>query len=169
MKKEIIEWTRKNIEEYIVSLELELYDIEYVKEGPNYYLRIYIDKESGVSIDDCEKVHRFIENKLDEADPINNPYILEVSSVGIDKPLKTPSDYEKYRGRKIDVKLYKAVNYASKNAKSSSGHSSRTQNKIKEFCGILIDNTQDAVVLQTDDGEIKLNFKEIASCKLSVI
>ena len=154
MKKEIIEWTRKNVEEYTSSLGLELYDIEYVKEGPNFYLRIYIDKESGVSIGDCEKVHRFIEKKLDDADPIENSYTLEVSSVGIAKPLKRPADFEKYRGRRADVKLYKSKTAAAK--------------KIKEFSGILLDNTQEAAVFKTGDGEIEISFKEIASCKLSV-
>jgi ribosome maturation factor RimP len=162
MKKEIIEWTRKNVEEYISSLELELYDIEYVKEGPNYYLRIYIDKASGVSIGDCEKVHRFIEKKLDESDPIENSYILEVSSVGIAKPLKNPSDYEKYRGKMADVKLYKAINRAPTDPSGKS-------KKIKEFSGILLDNTENAARFKTEDGEIEICFNEIASCKLSVI
>ena len=93
----------------VAERNLELVDLEFVKEGANWYLRVYIDKEGGVDIDDCELVSRALEAKLDTEDPIEQPYILEVSSPGIDRPLKKDADFEKYRGEIIDLKLYKAV------------------------------------------------------------
>jgi len=91
---------------------LELFDLQFVKEGPNWYLRIYIDKDGGVTIDDCEAVSRAVERALDENDPIETAYILEISSPGIDRPLKKDSDFGKYRGREVEIRLYKAVDGA---------------------------------------------------------
>ena len=78
---------------------LELVDLEFVKEGANWYLRVYIDKEGGVSIDDCEAVSRALEAKLDETDPIEQAYVLEVSSPGIDRPLKKGCGFHQIPGR----------------------------------------------------------------------
>ena len=83
-------------EPIILEKGLELADLEFVKEGPNWYLRIYIDKQSGVTIEDCETISRILEKKLDEKDPIEQAYILEVSSPGIDRPLKKPEHFQKY-------------------------------------------------------------------------
>ena len=87
-----------------------LWDVEYVKEAGSWYLRIYIDKEGGVSIDDCEAVSRVVSDLLDEADPIPDAYTFEVSSAGADRALKKPAHFQAFMGAQIDVKLYQAVN-----------------------------------------------------------
>lgn len=85
----------------------ELWDVEYVSEGGQWYLRIYIDKENGVSIDDCENVSRAVDPILDEMDPISNSYIFEVSSAGLERTLKLPEHFQRFIGENVEVKLYK--------------------------------------------------------------
>lgn len=87
----------------------ELVDVEYVKEGSNWFLRVYIDKEGGINIDDCQAVSEKLSVVLDEIDPISHAYFLEVSSPGLDRPLKTQRDFEKYRGSLVEVKLFKSI------------------------------------------------------------
>lgn len=87
----------------------ELVDVEYVKEGGNWFLRVYIDKPGGVALDDCEKVSRPLEKKIDETDPIPHAYYLEVSSPGLERPLKKPGDYIKAVGSPVEIKLFKSV------------------------------------------------------------
>ena len=91
------------------ELGMKPVDVEYVKEGGDYYLRCYIDKEGGVGIDDCEEVSNRLDPKLDEADIISDAYILEVSSPGLGRPLKRPRDFEFAMGKEIEIKTYKAV------------------------------------------------------------
>jgi len=88
---------------------LELWDVEYVSEGGQWYLRIYIDKEDGVSIDDCEKVSRALDPILDEKDPIPTSYIFEVSSAGLERTLKQPAHFQRFLGENVEVKLYKPL------------------------------------------------------------
>ncbi|MCQ4726291.1 ribosome maturation factor RimP [Anaerotignum faecicola] len=148
--------TEKKVENLIAPVILkdnyELVDVEFVKEGQNWYLRIFIDKEGGVTVDDCETVSRAVEKVLDVEDPIEQAYILEVSSPGLDRPLKKDSDFVKYAGETVDVKLYKAVD------------------KQKEFQGILkgLDGT---VVTITDENGAELSFdrKDIALIRLAVL
>ncbi|WP_290585119.1 ribosome maturation factor RimP [Alicyclobacillus sp.] len=85
---------------------VELVDVEYKKEGANWYLRVFIDKEGGVDIDDCTRVSERLSEKLDEVDPIPSSYFLEVSSPGAERPLKKPSDYERAVGHLVHVSLY---------------------------------------------------------------
>ena len=85
-----------------------LWDVEYVKEAGEWFLRIYIDKEGGVSINDCEAVSRPLSDALDEADPIEGSYTLEVSSAGADRVLKKPEHFAQFTGSEVDVKLYRA-------------------------------------------------------------
>ncbi|MBO4831593.1 MAG: ribosome maturation factor RimP [Oscillospiraceae bacterium] len=87
----------------------ELWDVEYVKEAGAWYLRVYIDREGGVSINDCEAVSRELDPLLDEADPISGSYTFEVSSAGAERQLKRPSDFERFIGHLVEVKLYRAV------------------------------------------------------------
>ena len=87
-----------------------LWDVEYIKEAGSWYLRLYIDKEGGVSIDDCEAVSRGVDPQLDEADPIQDAYTFEVSSAGADRPLKKPEHFAAFLGAEVDVKFYQAVN-----------------------------------------------------------
>ena len=88
----------------------ELWDVEYIREAGQWFLRVYIDKENGVSIEDCEKVSRALDTILDEADPIPGSYVFEVSSAGAERELKRPSDFERYIGSAVEVKLYKPLN-----------------------------------------------------------
>ncbi|NLM10860.1 MAG: ribosome maturation factor RimP [Clostridiaceae bacterium] len=90
--------------------ELELVDVEFVREGKDWYLRVYIDKDGGVTLDDCEAVSRPLSEKLDEMDPIPQSYILEVSSPGVERPFRTSRDFEKAIGENVRVKFYKAMN-----------------------------------------------------------
>ena len=91
------------------ELEYVLWDVEFVKEGADYYLRITIDHPDGITIDDCERFHRAIDPVLDEADPIPDSYVFEVGSAGAERELKRPSDFERFMGSSVEVKLYKAV------------------------------------------------------------
>ena len=88
----------------------ELWDVEYVREGSDYFLRLYLDKEGGVDIVDCEAISRAMDPILDETDPIAESYHFEVCSAGIERPLKRPGDFEKFMGSPIFVKLYRPVN-----------------------------------------------------------
>ncbi|SIS90012.1 ribosome maturation factor RimP [Alicyclobacillus vulcanalis] len=88
---------------------VELVDIEYTKEGKNWYLRVYIDKPGGVDIDDCSRVSEQLSEELDRVDPIPNAYFLEVSSPGAERPLKRPADFERAVGRFVHVSLYEPL------------------------------------------------------------
>lgn len=93
----------------IESLGYEVWDVEYVKEGSEWYLRITIDSADGITIDDCEKVHRAIDPVIDEHDPIENAYHLEVSSPGIERILRTDAHIEAFEGAEVEVRLFAAV------------------------------------------------------------
>ena len=140
------------LEPSIAEKGLELVDLEFVKEGVNWYLRVYIDKDGGVNIDDCEAVSRALEVKLDEKDPIEQAYILEVSSPGIDRPLKKDADFVKYQGEIIAVKLYKA------------------QDGSKQYQGRLLGLEDGVLSIEEENGNV-VNFeqKDIASVRLAVI
>lgn len=86
-----------------------LWDVEYVREAGTRYLRVYIDKEGGVSIDDCERISRRLDPILDEADPIPESYVFEVGSAGAERELKRPSDFEQFMGSEVEVRLYQPV------------------------------------------------------------
>ena len=88
----------------------ELWDVEYVREGSDYFLRIYLDKADGVDINDCEKISRAMDPILDEKDPIEGSYHFEVCSAGLERTLKRPSDFERFMGSTITVKLYRPRN-----------------------------------------------------------
>ena len=94
----------------VESFGCSLWDVEYVREGSERFLRIYLDKDGGIDIEDCEKVHRAMDPILDEKDPIAESYHFEVCAAGIERPLKRPSDFEKFMGSPIFVKLYRPVN-----------------------------------------------------------
>ena len=125
-----------------------LWDVEYVKEAGSWYLRLYIDKEGGVSIDDCEAVSRAVDPLLDEADPIQDAYTFEVSSAGADRPLKKPEHFAAFLGAQVDVKFYQPVN----------GQKSCT--------GTLVDYVDGDVVLSLDGEQVVLPKKEIAFVRL---
>lgn len=86
-----------------------LWDVEYLREAGTWYLRVYIDKEGGVSIDDCERISRALDPLLDEADPIPESYVFEVGSAGAERELKRPSDFDKFMGSKVELRLYQPL------------------------------------------------------------
>lgn len=94
---------------FVEAAGCSLWDVEYVREAGEWFLRVYIDKEGGVSIDDCEAVSRPLSDALDQADPIEGSYVLEVSSAGADRPLKKPEHFEKFLGAEVEVRLYRAM------------------------------------------------------------
>ena len=98
------------LEPIVEANNFELVDVEYVKEGSDYYLRAYIDKEGGITIDDCELVSRAFEEKLDKENFIKDSYVLEVSSPGLTRPLKKEKDFARSIGKLIEIKTYKAIN-----------------------------------------------------------
>ena len=127
-----------------------LWDVEYIKEAGSWYLRLYIDKEDGVSINDCEAVSRGVDPLLDEADPIQDPYTFEVSSAGADRPLKKPEHFEAFMGAEVDVKFYKAVNGQ------------------KNCTGILAGYEDGNVTLEMGGETVTFDKKEIAFVRLHV-
>ena len=127
-----------------------LWDVEYIKEAGSWYLRLYIDKEGGVSIDDCEAVSRGVDPLLDKADPIQDAYTFEVSSAGADRPLKKPEHFAAFLGAEVDVKFYQAVN----------GQKSCT--------GILAGYQDGDVTLTLGDETVTFPKKEIAFVRLHV-
>jgi len=100
----------KHIEPKVNELGYEIYDVEYVKEGTNWYLRIYIDNENGISINDCETVSRGIDELIDELNPIKTPYSLEVSSPGVERVLRREEHFNKYLNTEVEVSLFKSIN-----------------------------------------------------------
>lgn len=108
---------KKRVEEIVSDLvkpitdthSYELVDVEFLKEGTNWYLRVYIDKPGGITIDDCQTVSESLSDVLDKEDPIEQTYFLEVSSPGLERPLKKERDFEKYKGETVEVKLFEAV------------------------------------------------------------
>lgn len=109
-KKQIVELVTKLAQEIVDKYSFELVDVEFVKEGMSWYLRVYIDKPEGITIDDCQLVSQDLEKVLDEKDPISHSYILEVSSPGLDRPLKKDRDFERYKGETVEVKLFQPIN-----------------------------------------------------------
>lgn len=126
-----------------------IYDVEYVKEGGLWFLRVYADKEDGgISLDECEMVSRALSEALDRADPISQNYYLEVSSPGVERKLKTPEHFARYQGETVDAGLYRAVNGS------------------KTLTGILKGLRENEVVLEADGEEIILPLKETSYVKL---
>ena len=107
-KVKICDLIIKLTEPVIVENGMELVDVEFVKEGTNYYLRLFIDKDGGIDLDDCEKISHLISDLLDKEDPIEQAYFLEVSSPGLDRPLKKTKDFHKYEGHQVIVKTFSA-------------------------------------------------------------
>ena len=130
--------------------EFELVDVEYVKEGGTWYLRAYIDKPGGITIDDCETVSRRLSDILDEKDYIEDAYILEVSSPGLGRPLKKDKDFERSLGEEVEIRLYKP------------------REKQKEFAGLLKAYDRETVTIETEDGgEEVFTRAEIALIRLA--
>lgn len=156
-KKKIKETIADIANEFLANEGLELYNVEFVKEGKDWFLRVFIDKlsddtEEYVSTDECEKVSRFLSDELDRLDPIEQNYYLEVSSPGMDRQLIEPKHYAKYAGKLVEVKLYKGVDGR------------------KVFEGTLVGMIDDKVVIQDEEGnELAFAVDQVAKTNLAVV
>ncbi len=132
----------KLLEPILEANHFELVDVEYVKEGGSWYLRAYIDKPGGITVDDCEIVNRALGDLLDEHDFIEESYILEVSSPGLGRPLKKERDFARSLGEEVEIRTYRMVN------------------KQKEFRGILKAYDKDTVTIETEEEEEQIFERE---------
>ena len=107
-KADLIRMVEEILTPFAEEKKYEIVDVDFVKEGANWYLRVLADKEGGFSINDCVDTSHYLDDKLENADPIETPYILEVSSPGIDRPLKKDKDFVRGMGKSMEVKLFKA-------------------------------------------------------------
>ena len=149
-KREVYEQKTEEILQPIVEEHgFELVDVEYVKEGSNWYLRAYIDKEGGITVDDCEVVSRAFSDKLDEEDFIEEAYIMEVSSPGLGRPLKKEKDYKRSMGKELEIRTYRAIH------------------KEKEFYGVLKAYDDDSVTIENEQGQQTFQKSEIALIRLA--
>ena len=149
---------RKDVESVVERLAqplalargLQLVDVEFVKEGPSLHLRIYVDKPGGVSLDDCQGLHEELGRLVDEAVQTGDPYYLEVSSPGLDRPLKKERDYEVFRWREVEVKTFGPVDGQ------------------KEFRGILLGLKKGEVVLDIEGQQVRIPWEKVASARLAL-
>ena len=131
-------------------MNFELVDVEYVKEGGTWYLRAYIDKEGGITVNDCEAVAREMNEILDREDFVEDSYVFEVSSPGLGRPLKKEKDYIRSMGREVEIRTYRAIN------------------REKEFYGILSAYDENTVTIKTEDGtEMTFEKSDIALIRLA--
>ncbi len=141
--------------DFLAEHNLELYNVEFQKEGKDWFLRVYIDKSEGtegyISTDDCELVSRFLSEKLDEADPIEQNYYLEVSSPGMDRALITEEHYRRYAGQLVDVKLYSGIGGK------------------KTYQGILKGLNENILTIEENGKTVELPFDKVAKTNLAVI
>lgn len=138
-------------EDIAVGLGYEIADVEYKKEGSDYFLRVFIDKEEGyIGIDDCEQVSKLLSDKLDEEDPIPEAYFLEVCSPGLDRKLKRDKDFMRFLGRDVDVKLFTA------------------KNGVKEFCGVLEAYDNGIASIKYEDKILEIKKEEAVYIKLAI-
>lgn len=150
-QKEIYE---QKTEEFILPIlkehNFELVDVEYIKEGSDWYLRAYIDKEGGITVNDCEVVHRAMNEILDKEDYVQDSYIFEVSSPGLGRPLKKEKDFERSIGKEVEIRTYKSIN------------------KEKEFYGVLKRyDKENVVIVNEEEEEFEFNRKDIALIRLA--
>lgn len=141
-KGELLALVRQTAEAAAEQAGCELVDVEFLKEGVHWYLRVFIDKEGGISHEDCEAVNGPVNKMLDEKDPIEQPFFLEVSSPGLERPLKTPRDFEKAMGSLVEISLYRPVE------------------GIKHLEGILDEWHPDRVVLRELDESVRVVRRE---------
>ncbi len=142
--------TEELISPIIEQNQFELVDVEYVKEGGTWYLRAYIDKPGGITVDDCEVVSRALSDLLDKHDFIEDAYVLEVSSPGLGRPLKKEKDFARSIGEEVDVRTFRAISHQ------------------KEFTGILRDYDKEKIVLEMEDRELlEIARADIALIRLS--
>lgn len=141
--------TEKLLEPIAKANQVSIYDVEYVKEGSDYYLRAYIDKPGGVNIQDCENVSRALSDALDEEDFIPDAYILEISSPGLGRTLKKDKHLQASIGQEVEIKLYQAID------------------KSKEFSGVLESFDEDIICIRDGDNGRTFERKDIALIRLA--
>ena len=141
-REEYEERTEKLLGPILDENHFELVDVEYVKEGGSWYLRAYIDKPGGITVDDCEIVNRALGDLLDEEDFIEDSYILEISSPGLGRPLKKERDFARSLGEEVEIRTYRMVN------------------KQKEFRGILKAYDKDTVTIEEEEGQDQIFERE---------
>ena len=150
-KKEMYE---QRTEELLMPLieqhQFELVDVEYVKEGGNWYLRAYIDKPGGITVDDCEVISRALSDLLDEHDYIDDAYILEVSSPGLGRPLRKDKDFARSIGEEVEIRTFRAIQHQ------------------KEFTGILKDFNKETIIIELENEEtMEFQRADIALVRLA--
>lgn len=146
-----IEILIENLVNELIEEPFELVDVEYVKEGTLKFLRIYIDKQGQMSLDDCQRYSRLISEKLDKIDPIEENYMLEISSPGLDRHLKKDNDFTREKGKEVELKLFKAID------------------GVKEFEGILVGLSENnEIEVETSKGLMKFPRKDVALIRLMI-
>ena len=142
--------TEELITPILDRMNFELVDVEYVKEGGTWYLRAYIDKEGGITVNDCEAVAREMNEILDREDFVEDSYVFEVSSPGLGRPLKKEKDFKRSMGEQVEIKLYRAVD------------------RQKDFTGVLAAYDENTVTIRYEDGsESTFDRKDIALIRLA--
>lgn len=150
-KEQYEQQTEGLLEPIVTGLGFELVDVEYVKEAGTWYLRAYIDKPGGITVDDCEAVSRKFSDILDEKDYIEDTYIFEVSSPGLGRPLKKEKDFQRSLGEEVEIRTYRAIE------------------KQKEFTGILKEYDKDSVTIAYEDDTTQTFLKsDIALIRLAL-
>lgn len=155
MSSKVVDIVEELIQPILANQSLELVDIEYVKEGKNWFLRVYIDKEGGVDITECGLVSEQLSAKLDQLDPIKEAYFLEVSSPGVERPLKSKEDFMKYVDKQVYIKLYAPIDGE------------------KEYEGTLKAFHDDVATIEykikTRNKQVDIPYNQIAQARLAVV
>lgn len=157
-KKKVADLIADELSDFLEQNGYELFFVEFAKEGKDWFLRVFIDKKGApkgdnVSTEDCERVSRYLSGRLDELDPIEQNYYLEVSSPGMDRPLRNQQDYQKYQGESVEISLYRGVNGK------------------KQISGVLEGLSDGAVIVRSaQTGErMEIPLDQIAKTKLAVV
>ncbi|MBM6618406.1 ribosome maturation factor RimP [Bacillus suaedaesalsae] len=154
MSKKVTEIVEGLVTPIIDDLQLELVDIEYVKEGKDWFLRVFIDSEKGIDIEQCGTVSNMLSEKLDELDPIDHLYFLEVSSPGAERPLKKPQDFEKSIGKQVYVKTYEPID-----------GEKQFEGELTAFDG---DSVTITYLIKTRKKVVTIPYQKVASARLAV-
>ncbi|MDO7905792.1 ribosome maturation factor RimP [Paenibacillus sp. JX-17] len=139
------------VQPYLNEHGFELVDVEYVKEGSNYFLRVFVDKEGGIDLDDCSMISEYLSQRLDENDPVSDAYFLEVSSPGAERPLKKAEDVAKAVGKNVFVTTYEPIQ------------------GLKEFEGELQSFDNDTLVIAAGKKKVEVPYDKVASARLAII
>lgn len=149
-KISVVEKVAQAVAPIIEEANLELVDVEFVKEGGNWYLRVFIDKLGGVDLDDCQAASEKIDALLDELDPISQAYFLEVSSPGLERPLKKPQDFERFQGHLVHVTTFAPID------------------GVKSFTGKLVGYSEEGIMLEVKGKQIVLPHQQVSASRLAV-